>query len=51
MAKDRILTVKEKWASVDRMLDAINYRKANGEEKPCATRLEEYVDEQFNAKS
>lgn len=41
------LTVKEKWAEVDSMLDAINNRKAKGL-VPCFTGLEEYVDEQFN---
>lgn len=44
-----MLTTKQKWEEVDRMLDTINERKAKGE-KACYTKLEEYVDKQFNNK-
>ena len=45
--RNRELTVAQKWAEVDRMLDAINSRRARNE-RPCHTYLESYVDKQFN---
>ena len=41
------ISIKQKWAAVDVMLDRINDRKARGE-LACYSEIEEYVDKQFN---
>ena len=43
----KTLTMKQKWAEVDRLLDGINDRKSKGQ-TPCTTELEEYVNYHFN---
>ena len=47
MIKYKELTVAQKWANVDMLIDTINYRKNKGG-TPCLTNLDEYINENFN---
>ena len=44
---DRELTVAEKWAEVDGILEGINNRRLKGI-RPCQNYLEHYIDDTFN---
>ena len=47
MEMERTVNSKRKWAEVDRVVDMINERIANGE-APCQSPFEEYIHANFN---
>jgi hypothetical protein len=44
----RELTDNEKWYRVDQAIRGIESRKKNGDDEPCKTDLDSYLDYHFN---